>query len=159
MVGASVLCWVYLMAPYAQDPTLTILQKLISMAYPLMDLLLLAVLVRLAVSASVVAALPSISSRRASSPSSRSTPSTEWVPCNVQSGYATGGKLDIGWLMFYLLWGAAALHPSMRVLEQAEPETEPMGRQRLLVLAAASFPRSASSSSRSPEEIRSGLPA
>ena len=29
--------------------------------------------------------------------------------------------LDVGWLSFYLLWGAAALHPSMRDLEQRGP--------------------------------------
>ena len=27
--------------------------------------------------------------------------------------------LDVGWIAFYLLWGAAALHPSMRELERA----------------------------------------
>ena len=24
---------------------------------------------------------------------------------------------DVGWIAYYLLWGAAALHPSMRTLE------------------------------------------
>ncbi len=33
--------------------------------------------------------------------------------------------LDVGWISFYLLWGAAALHPSMRELEQAAPDREP----------------------------------
>ena len=32
--------------------------------------------------------------------------------------------LDVGWITFYLLWGAAALHPSMRELDQAAPERD-----------------------------------
>src|SRR5438034_11024 len=48
-IGVGVLSWVYLMAPYAHDPTLTLAQKLVSVAYPLGDLLLLGVVVRLAV--------------------------------------------------------------------------------------------------------------
>src|SRR5439155_7834013 len=47
--------------------------------------------------------------------------------------------LEAGWLSFYLLLGAAALHPSMRRLavqvEQREPEHP---RRRLAILALAS---------------------
>src|SRR5204862_4254035 len=28
---------------------------------------------------------------------------------------------DAGWILYYLLWGAAALHPSMRSLEEGAP--------------------------------------
>jgi PAS domain S-box-containing protein len=139
VVGASVLSWVYLMAPYAQDPSLTLFQKLISMAYPLMDLLLLAVLVRLAVG--VGRRGPSFYLLTASVVSLLAVDSIyAWILLNVPGGYATGGKLDIGWIAFYLLWGAAALHPSMRSLEEEAPEQEPaQSRRRLLILAGASF--------------------
>ena len=33
--------------------------------------------------------------------------------------------LDVGWISFYLLWGAAALHPSMRGLEQPGRDRDP----------------------------------
>ena len=36
----------------------------------------------------------------------------------------TRSWLDVGWIGFYLLWGAAALHPSMRELEQPAPDRE-----------------------------------
>ena len=36
--------------------------------------------------------------------------------------------LDMGWMSYYLLWGAAALHPSMR--ELSEPAA-PLRRARL----------------------------
>ena len=40
--------------------------------------------------------------------------------------------LDVGWIFYYLLWGAAALHPSMRTLEQPAE-----GRTRLTPLRLA----------------------
>ncbi|MEJ7653016.1 MAG: hypothetical protein WKH64_06570 [Chloroflexia bacterium] len=49
--GVGVLAWVFLMAPYASDPGLTIVQRLISIAYPLADVLLLGVAARLMVTA------------------------------------------------------------------------------------------------------------
>ena len=49
--GAGFLAWVYLINPYLTDPGLTTLQKAVSVAYPLGDVLLLAVLARLALSA------------------------------------------------------------------------------------------------------------
>ena len=48
-VGAGLISWVFLMAPYAHDHHLSVLRKATSMAYPIMDLLLLLVTVRLAV--------------------------------------------------------------------------------------------------------------
>ena len=44
--------------------------------------------------------------------------------------------LDVGWIGFYLLWGAAALHPSMRQLEQpaARPRARRSRRFRLALL-------------------------
>ncbi|MEA2244756.1 MAG: hypothetical protein QOD24_4312, partial [Solirubrobacteraceae bacterium] len=48
--------------------------------------------------------------------------------------------LDIGWLAFYLLWGAAALHPSMGDLERAAPERDVrLTPLRLLTLTGASL--------------------
>ena len=32
--------------------------------------------------------------------------------------------LDAGWIFFYLLWGAAALHPSMRELSDVAPDRD-----------------------------------
>ena len=41
---------------------------------------------------------------------------------------------DAGWIFYYLLWGAAALHPSMRALE--EPATDLRTRLTPLRLTA-----------------------
>ncbi|HLL92783.1 MAG TPA: hypothetical protein VK252_07560, partial [Solirubrobacteraceae bacterium] len=47
-VALASLAWVYLMAPYADDPTLSLPTKLVSIAYPTMDILILAVVARAA---------------------------------------------------------------------------------------------------------------
>ena len=48
-VGAAVLSWTYLMLPYARDPGLPLLAKVVALAYPLGDLVLLVVTARPAV--------------------------------------------------------------------------------------------------------------
>jgi diguanylate cyclase (GGDEF)-like protein len=49
-------------------------------------------------------------------------------------------SLDVGWTAFYLLWGAAALHWSMRELDEPSPDTEVMlTKPRLVLLAGASL--------------------
>jgi diguanylate cyclase len=45
--GVGMLSWVFLIGPYARLPDLSLSQRLVSIAYPLGDLLLLAVAVRL----------------------------------------------------------------------------------------------------------------
>jgi two-component system cell cycle response regulator len=45
--GAGLLSWVFLIVPYVRAPDLTMLQRLISIYYPVVDVMLLAVAVRL----------------------------------------------------------------------------------------------------------------
>jgi PAS domain S-box-containing protein len=136
-VGVALASWVFLMAPYAKDPTLTLLRKLISISYPLMDLLLLSVVVRLAVgpgrkpvafymlTGSAVALFVTDSIYG-------------WIL--LHGNYKTGSPLDLGWIVFYLLWGAAALHPSMRHLEDVtEVRDAAHPSRRLIALAAAAL--------------------
>src|SRR3712207_411501 len=46
-VGVGLLSWVFLMQPYATDQSLPLLERMVSVAYPLMDVLVLAVVVRM----------------------------------------------------------------------------------------------------------------
>ncbi|HEY8776952.1 MAG TPA: HAMP domain-containing sensor histidine kinase [Gaiellaceae bacterium] len=133
--GVGLLSWVFLIAPYAHDGSLSTPARLTSMAYPLMDLLLLSVAVRLAVSGgnrgkSYYLTITAIAALFASDAT------YGWL--QLHSGYQTGGLLDGGWIAFYLLWGAAALHPSMAVADgKAKPTT--LTRPRLVVLTLAAF--------------------
>ena len=48
--------------------------------------------------------------------------------------------LDAGWIFYYLFWGAAALHPSMRELERPARDREPrLTWTRLALLTAATL--------------------
>jgi diguanylate cyclase (GGDEF)-like protein/PAS domain S-box-containing protein len=136
-VAAAALSWVYLMAPYAHDRTLTVGTKLTSIAYPVMDILVLGVVLRLAVG-----------SRRRGLAFAFLVSGTAMLLLSdviygwklLHGGYTTGGLLDGGWAMFYALLGAAALHPSMRRL--AERSIEPddrLSRYRLLALTGATL--------------------
>ncbi len=136
-VAAATVSWIYLMAPYAHDHTLTLLTKLTSIAYPMMDVLVLGVVLRLAVG-----------SRRRSRAFWLLVSGTTILMLTdtiygwklLHGGYTTGGVLDVGWAAFYALLGAAALHPSMR--ELSEPAADPDGRltrRRLAMLTAASL--------------------
>jgi len=106
---------VFLIAPNIHLSGLTWLEKGISVAYPLGDVLLLAAAIRLAVDAG------------------KRTPSfwlfVSSIVCLLATDSAYNYALlketynhqlvyDAGWILYYLLWGAAALHPSMRALEE-----------------------------------------
>ncbi len=136
-LGLALLSWVALIAPYLVDGSLDLIAKLVSVAYPLGDILLLAAAIRLAVdtgrrqpafyllASSIVALLVTDFAYG-------------WL--TLKGAYDGQVILDAGWISFYLLWGAAALHPSMRGLDQAAPERDPrLTPFRLALLTAASL--------------------
>jgi diguanylate cyclase (GGDEF)-like protein/PAS domain S-box-containing protein len=130
--GLGLLSWIFLMAPYAHDSSLSTGTKLVSIAYPLMDTLVLAVAVRLAVGRGqrgpayylMISAVCSLLVTDAV---------YGWLL--LHDGYTGGGLLDAGWIVFYLLWGAAALHPSMAAVSDATAPAVRLTRARLGMLA------------------------
>jgi signal transduction histidine kinase len=133
--GLGLLSWIFLMAPYAHDSSLSTPAKLTSIAYPLLDLLVLSMAVRLAVSGgarskSYYLTVTSICMLFATDAV------YGWL--EIHGTYQSGGILDGGWILFYLLCGAAALHPSMAVATGAEKSVR-LTRFRLLLLALAAF--------------------
>ncbi len=134
-VGVALLSWVFLVAPNIHLSGLTLMEKGVSAAYPLGDILLLAAAIRLAVDkgkrapsfyllvGSIVALL---------------TVDSAYTLALLTDSYNHQLSYDVGWIAYYLLWGAAALHPSMRTLE--EPALEARARLtplRLGLLAGA----------------------
>jgi diguanylate cyclase (GGDEF)-like protein/PAS domain S-box-containing protein len=136
-LGLALLSWVALIAPYLHDETMTLTGKLVSISYPLGDILLLAAAIRLAVdtgkrqpafyllASGIVALLVT---------------DFAYGVVTLNGAYHGQVALDIGWISFYLLWGAAALHPSMRELEQPAPDRVPrLTPLRLTLLTVASL--------------------
>ena len=136
-IGVGTLVWVFLMAPYAHDGQLTLLTKLVSLAYPAMDLLVLAIAARLVLRGGLHG--PAGSMLAAGLVALMATDSVYgWI--SLHAGYDTGNLLDGGWIAFYLLLGTAALHPSMaRLSEPAPGRTERLTRRRLVLFAVTSL--------------------
>ena len=136
-IGTAALSWVLLISPLVQADT-PIVAKLVSMAYPIMDLLLVAALIRLSIGTGrrsrsfylMVAAILALFTTDAI---------YGWM--GLHTPYQPGtGYLEIGWIAFYVLWGMAALHPSMRVMSEPTPEVETkLTKTRLTLLACVSL--------------------
>ena len=134
-IGIGLLSWVFLIAPNFHIAELSWFEKSIAAAYPLGDVLLLAGVLRLAVDAG------------------RRTPAFWLLVGSIVSLLAVDSAYnlallkgtynhqliyDAGWIFYYLLWGAAALHPSMRTLEEpAEDHRTRLTPLRLTLLGGA----------------------
>ena len=134
-VGISLFSWVFLVAPNIHLSGLTLPEKVVSAAYPLGDILLLAAAVRLAVDMGKRA--PAFYLLSGSIVSLLAVDSA-YTLALLTGTYNHQLTYDVGWIAYYLLWGAAALHPSMRTLE--EPALDSRTRltpSRLALLAGA----------------------
>ncbi|MFG2039395.1 putative bifunctional diguanylate cyclase/phosphodiesterase [Dactylosporangium sp. NPDC048998] len=107
--GAGLLAWVFLIDPYLSDPGLNSARKAVSIAYPLCDVLLLAIMVRLALEA-----------RRCWSVALLLTSGAVLLVSDVvfslrrlDGDWDLGSFVDLGWIVFFVAGGLAALHPSM----------------------------------------------
>ena len=136
-LSATLASWVLLMRPYLDDPTATLLAKVVSVSYPIGDLILLGVMI------------PMIRSARKRTLSWRFLMSwlvlllvTDAVYSGmvIQGSYVDGGLIDSGWFIGYVVLAAAALHPSMadRVVEQDHHSGRTIGGVTLGLLAIAS---------------------
>ena len=134
-VGIALLSWVFLIAPNIHLSGLTLLEKTVSVAYPFGDILLLAAAIRLAVDTGKRA--PAFYLLIASIVSLLAVDSA-YTYALLTDSYNHQLSFDVGWIAYYVLWGAAALHPSMRTLE--EPAVDVRARLtplRLTLLAGA----------------------
>ncbi|KQX15011.1 aminotransferase class I/II [Streptomyces sp. Root431] len=135
--GLALLSWVNLITPLARSEEMTWTEKAISIAYPLGDVLMLAMLARLLVPGGL---------------RSRSVQLLTLGTCGILASdviYGTlqlkgtwqvGTPFDLGWVVFFTAWGLAALHPSMTGLTERAPEPAPrVAERRLALLAGASL--------------------
>jgi diguanylate cyclase (GGDEF)-like protein/PAS domain S-box-containing protein len=135
LVGLILLSWVFLIMPDAASASLSLSQRIVSVAYPVGDLFVLVTLARLL------------------TPGTARGPSTVLFAfgtvCGVASDVAydliqdtshrTDVLLSLGYLVSAIAWGAAALHPSMveltRSVRQRVPDAAP-GSVLVLMLAS-----------------------
>jgi diguanylate cyclase (GGDEF)-like protein/PAS domain S-box-containing protein len=121
-IGIGVISWVFLIAPYVHDDTLTWLEKATAMGYPLMDLLLMAVTARLIAGGGKK---PVSFYLLGAGVAALFVTDAIYGWKLLHEGYTPGsGPLEAGWALFYILLGAAALHPSMRTVSDRQPEVD-----------------------------------
>jgi signal transduction histidine kinase len=136
-VGVGVVSWVFLIVPFARAPGLTLPARLVSMAYPTMDVLLLATAVRLTVDRGP---RPPAFWVLLTGVGALLVTDSLYTIIQLGGGYHTGSPIDVGWMTWYACWGAAALHPTMRALaDPAPPREVRLTRWRLALLAGASL--------------------
>jgi diguanylate cyclase (GGDEF)-like protein/PAS domain S-box-containing protein len=135
--GIGFLSWVFLIEAYVRDDTLSLPQKVVSVAYPLGDVLILAILIRLIVGGGMRLVAVRLLSLGATG---ILVSDVFYGLIQLHGTWTTNGPVDLGWVVFYLSWGAAALHPSMARIGDAvlAPAVE-LRRIRLALLAAASL--------------------
>jgi len=122
-VGFAILFFVFLIAPNAHLSGLTPLAKVVSTAYPIGDVLLMAAVIRFAVQAG--RKTPAFYLLFASTAALLAT-DCAYNYALLHNTYHHQVIFDLGWLAYLALWGAAVLHPSMRELE--EPSGDPRAR-------------------------------
>jgi diguanylate cyclase (GGDEF)-like protein len=136
MVGvvAGVASWLFLMEPLVADAGASRLEAAVSAAYPLADVVLIAI-----VSSLLLAHDRGSTSLRfiVASLVLSVVADTLYIPGGLQGWYSSGHALDLGWLVAYVCWGVAALHPSMRGLtDRSERDDPPRFSQRRLAVQA-----------------------
>ena len=139
-VSVALLSWLYLILPYVHNPALSWQQKAVSVAYPIGDVLVLAMLARFlaagawrtrSVQLLAVGSLGLLAS------------DVSFGLLQLYGSFHPGTATDLGWLVFYAAWGAAALHPSMTTLTEPIPRSQPPSspiRLVLIMLAALVAP-------------------
>ena len=122
-VSLALLSWMYLILPYVHNSALSWQQKAVSIAYPIGDVLVLAMLARLL--------LPGTWRTRSLQLLTLGTlgllaSDVSFGLLQLYGSFHVGTATDLGWIVFYAAWGAAALHPSMtRLTEPVTPSQPP----------------------------------
>jgi diguanylate cyclase (GGDEF)-like protein len=135
-LGALAFSWQFLMGSYAHDSTVSWFGKLVTMAYPVMDLGVIFI---------VASALLFGVARR---------PADKLIMAAVivmligdfvydvlvlRGSYSVGNPVDAAFLINYALIGAAALHPSMALPVAATRRDQPTDRRWMPLVAVAGF--------------------
>ncbi|WP_332642803.1 putative bifunctional diguanylate cyclase/phosphodiesterase [Aeromicrobium sp.] len=132
-ISFGLLSWVLVAEALINGTDAPLIDRLVAVAYPAGDILLLALLARLITTAGV----QTVGFRfLAAAVVLQIVADSLFAATDLSGGYHEG--LDLVWLASYVLWGAAALHPSMSQLgEPNAQEPQPLSRGRVIALTAA----------------------
>jgi signal transduction histidine kinase len=124
--------WIFVMDDLVRDSG-SAAEKVVALSYPVMDVVLLAGLVFIA----LTPAWRTLSYRYLTASIVLLLIADEVYGLAPET-YANASWLDAGWLLSYVLWGVAALHPSMRALSKPSRARGPrLSTLRFVILGAA----------------------
>jgi diguanylate cyclase (GGDEF)-like protein/PAS domain S-box-containing protein len=135
--GLALLSWTFLIRPYVHNPDLGGLQKIVAIAYPLGDVLTLALIVRLLA--------PGTGRTRCVQLLTLGSfgclvSDVAFDAVQLHGTFHNGTIIDLGWALFYTAWGAASLHPTMATLTEPVPRQQgEVSPSRLALLMLASL--------------------
>lgn len=134
-VGAvGLVFWVAFMEPAVESRSLSFWAQSASVAFPLIDLVLLAFVCRLFIGGG----LRNASSRMLGIAFVATLiADTMYSVLSSLGKYQIGNPFDAGWMIMWLLLGAAALHPDMRVAYTPQTEPKRPAVCRIWILASA----------------------
>jgi diguanylate cyclase (GGDEF)-like protein len=135
--GLGMLAWVFLASPYSVDASLPPIERILSILYVVLDVLVLALVIRLAIGGGDRTRAYLLMT-------------AGWlVLVAADAGrallvlvgtYDPASPVEAGWLVAYALWGAAVLDPSVATLTDPTPSPRTgLTRGRLASLAGASL--------------------
>ncbi|HMK96272.1 MAG TPA: diguanylate cyclase, partial [Acidimicrobiales bacterium] len=137
-LALGLLSWIFLIGPNVMAPG-GLLVRLTAAAYPLGDVLVLAMLAHLWTAGGL-----HNTAGRLLTVGTVGTLVADTVyglaGLHPSFNWHDGNPFDLGWIAFYSCWGAAALHPSMRELSERRATAPPLtSRSRLAVLGCVSL--------------------
>ncbi|GIF89234.1 hypothetical protein Cch02nite_26780 [Catellatospora chokoriensis] len=136
ILGLGLLAWMFIIEPRFRTPGLTALDQIAAVAYPLADLLLLAMVVRIVLVARWSAPVALL----AAGGIGMFVSDNLHLFARMDGFWHIGGSLDVGWMLLYWGWGLAALLPSMVWLTEPRPApTAELSGRRVVVLGLSSF--------------------
>ena len=135
--GVGMLAWVFLASPYSVDASLPLIERVLSVLYVVLDVLVLALVIRLAIgggdrtrayllmTAGWLVLVAADAGR---------------AMLVLLGTYDPSSPVEAGWLVSYALWGAAVLDPSVATFTDPVPAPRTgLTRGRLACLAGASL--------------------
>ena len=130
--GIAFFSWIFLISPYTGDGSLAGEEKVLAALYPLMDVGLAAIALRLMIGAGARVFSFNL---LASALLLQLVADGIYLLGSVEGWYIDGSRVDLVWVAAYISWGLAALHPSMaKITQRLEVDEEELTKRRLVVL-------------------------
>ncbi|MFK3984726.1 PAS domain S-box protein [Micromonospora sp. NPDC050397] len=136
VLAVGLVGWTQLVAPALSGSGLSTVQQCLLACHILGDLLAMVVMVRLAVAAPGNPAVLLL----AVGASGLLCADIAFAVLQLGPGWQPGGPAELGYLVYYLAWGAAAMHPSMtRLTTRLEPPPDETATTRVGLVALTSL--------------------